>query len=314
MKIRTVNHIVKEGMANVFKQKFMSIATITIIIASFIVLGVFLLLVFNVNKMASDYSKQPHLSVFCKPELTDDKVGYVKEQLEKDNEIVSVIMITKQQALKEAQEKFSDNKELLNSLGEDFLPVTFNVELKNPKLSQKIVSELSKIEGVETVKSPIDSINFILKLKTGIKWISFIIFIILVIISVLIVSNAIRLAVHARKREINIMKYVGATDGFIRGPFLIEGIIIGLVGSAAAYFCISFLYDYFLNNVKQVGEFNMVSMGLIKFDQWVNMKDFNFPLHIPITFGMLVLVSFIGLGILMGIMGSVVSIRKYLKV
>lgn len=314
MKIRTVNHVVKEGMTNVFKQKFMSIATITIIVASFIVLGVFLLLVFNVNRMASDLSKQPHLSVFCKDNLKENQINLIKEELDNNNEIVSISMVSKEEALAKAKEDFKENRALLNSLSSDFLPVVFNVELKHPELSKKITSQIAKIDGVEKVSSPIDLINIILKIKTGIKWISIAIFVILIVISILIVSNAIRLAVHARKREINIMKYVGATDGFIRGPFMIEGVVLGLVGSIVAYFGISFLYEYFLNNVKQIGEFNFVSLDLIKFDQWVNLKDFGLFLNIPITFGMLVFISFIGLGSLMGIIGSLVSIRKYLKV
>lgn len=312
MKVNSVKYITRESIKSIFKQKLMSIATVSIVTACFIILGVFLFLLLNANSMASAISNQPEVMVYCVTTLNDEEVSAVEADIKKNSNVKGCEIITREQAIEKVKKDlFEGNEELVESLGDmEFLPVSFSVKLVEPKKSEQTINELSQLQGVDVVKSPIELVNQINNVKQGISVFSWIVFIILLTISVLIVSNAIRLTVHARRREIGIMKYVGATDRFIKGPFVMEGTILGGIGSIIAFCVISYLYNAFIqaNNISDV--IKAYNIDFVHLNDMVTVPILNLSVYL----GVVIFVIFLLVGVLMGIIGSIISIRKYLKV
>ena len=148
-------------------------------------------------------------------------------------------MTTKKQALEEMKIRLAEDSSILNGISEDILPVSFSIKLKNPADSTSVVNYLKKINGIQKVSYSQKVIDVISKVTYWIKFISGGMIIVLLVVSVFIISNTIKLTVFARRKEINIMKYIGATDWFIRWPFIVEGVIIGITGALNCIHCFS---------------------------------------------------------------------------
>ena len=140
------------------------------------------------------------------------------------------------------EEILGNNKSVIEALGNDFLSVSFTINLANSNDAQEVVKKLSAFPGVDNVRYSQKAIDFMNKVKYWVKVGSSFILFLLIVVSVVIISNTIKLAVFARKKEINIMKYIGATDWFIRLPFIVEGVIIGLVGAIMSFSIVNFIY------------------------------------------------------------------------
>jgi len=299
MKIRTAKYIVKEGILNVYKNKLMSLASIGIIIASLLLFGIFLLIVLNLDHNTRALESIPHLEVFCNYNLDETLVADVEKAIREDDRIAEYHMVTKKEAFEKLKEKFKGNEDILEGYDESFLPVSFIIKLKDPRDSSEIKEKFENMDKVESVEWPQKSIELITKASSWIKIISGILIAILLIISVFIISNTIKLTVFARRKEISIMKYIGATDWFIRWPFIVEGVIIGIIGAVVALILSS--YAYRAVEVKLGNDIVSVSMG---FFEMLKFKDV-----------VLVLVLFYSfLGGVVGAIGSVVSLRKHLRV
>jgi len=313
MKIRTVRHLVKEGLVNAVRQKMMFIATVFIVVASFLVLGIFLFVILNLNELSSLVSKEPEIKVFCKYTLDDGQVYDVQKAIEKFPEIDTVTKVTKQEAFdKLKNDIYKGHAESMEGLTADSLEVSFIIKLKDPSQGVKIIPELKKITGVNDVKSPLDIVNMIISAQAWIRIVTLVLVLILLGISILIISNAIRLTVHSRKTEVKIMKYIGGTDAYIRLPFIIEGMLMGLIGSALAFGLISLIYNVFpassgLLNDGLFGQFKLVRLDDILQFSVFGLFDAKVFLWIPIFLG------FIFTGTIMGATGSAISIKKYLK-
>jgi len=299
MKIRTLKYIFNEGVKNVYKNRLMSLASISTIIASLIIFGIFYLIIVNINYNVLKLKEQPEMQVFCNPELDDIGVRVVQNTLLQNSNIAEVTMVTKEQAFEKVKEMLEDDADLLEGLDNSFLPVSFIIKLKDIANSDEVIKELKKINGVDKVTYPQKTMEFITKFTSWIHIISIALTAILLIVSVFIISNTIKLTVFARRKEISIMKYIGATNWFIRWPFVIEGILIGLIGAAISFIISGYFYNKieirFSNELMQVGT-DIIS--LLKFN------DINLPM----------LVIYIVLGCTVGAFGSIISIRRYLKV
>jgi len=192
-----------------------------------------------------------------------------------------------------------DDSYVLEGMENDFLPVSFIIKLYNPEEGEDIIKELQEVRGVEKVTYPQKTVNFISKFTGLVRIVSSFLIIVLLIISVFIISNTTKLTVFARQKEINIMKYIGATDGFIRWPFIVEGVIIGLLGAAIAFLISAYGYNAF--ELKFVSELGKTGVNIISL---VNLKDLSKD----------ILLLYIAIGCIVGAGGSAISVRKYLKV
>ena len=294
MKLRTAKYIIKEGFVNTYRNVLMSLASMGVVSASLIILGFFLVITANIEHNTRFLKEQPEMQVFCNPNLDDYQVGMVQWTISKDDRIESYEVVDKAAAFEKAKEMLGEDKEILEGLDESIMPVSFIIKLKNSKDYEEVVEEYKNYPGVDNVQYSQKAIDFVNKILRMLQIGSTALIIILSAIAVFIISNTIKLTVFARRKEINIMKYIGATDWFIRWPFIVEGIIIGLVGAVASFGIIYIVYA--LGGRSIVNDMAMLEL--------VSMGDMSFQL----------ISTFCLIGAFVGALGSVISIQKYLRV
>lgn len=175
------------------------------------------------------------MEAYCNPNLDDTQIKKIEEDLKQNDKIAEIKKVTKQEAFERAKKLLGSKENLMEGEDENFLPVSFVIKLKNSDESAGMVQQIKSIKGIESVQYSQNAVDFISKSAYWVKFISVILLLALLLVSFFIISNAIKLTVFARRKEINIMKYIGATDWFIRLPFIIEGIIIGFIGAILAF-------------------------------------------------------------------------------
>lgn len=294
MKLRTTKYVVKEGFINTYRNILMSLASVGVVTASLIIFGFFWVITVNVNYNTQVLREQPEMQVFCDPELDDSQVTMVELLIRGDNRIREYKTVTKQEAFEKAKEMLGEDKTVLDGLDESILPVSFVIKLKNSSDAEAVVKKFSSFPGVDNVRYSQKTIDFIYRIVRSIQIGSSLLIVLLLTISIFIISNTIKLTVFARRKEINIMKYIGATDWFIRWPFIVEGIIIGLIGAFLSLGIMSIIYSFGGGKLTEgIYMFKVVSLEKICSD----------------------LISIFSIiGVFVGALGSSISIRKYLQV
>jgi len=233
----------------------MSLASMGVVSASLIILGFFLVMTANIEHNTRFLKEQPEMQVFCNPNLDDYQVGMLQWTISRDERIESYQMVDKAAAFEKAKEMLGEDKEILEGLDESIMPVSFI-----------IIERYKNYPGVDSVQYSQKAIDFVNKILRILQIGSTTLIIILSAIAVFIISNTIKLTVFARRREINIMKYIGATDWFIRWPFIVEGVIIGLVGAFISFVIIYLVY--------RIGGSSIVNdMAMLEL---VSMRDMSF--------------------------------------
>lgn len=301
MKIRSLRYILNESFRNAYRNRLMSLASISIISAALILFGVFYLILINLNHNLDVLYQKPQMQVYCLPELSDEQVEAVKIEIENNKYVESFKEVSKKEAFEQLRKYLENEKkdlggaDILEGYDESMMFVSFTVKVKDPQNSSMVAKELEALAGVDNVKYSQQTIDMILKVSNWVKIVSFVLIGLLLVISLFIIANTIKLTVFARRKEINIMKYIGATDWFIRWPFVFEGILIGLLGAVIAFILVAYLYGFVQPKVSAEfsGGFEMVQFNSV----WSN----------------LVLI-YIGVSALIGASGSVMSIRKHLHV
>jgi len=299
MKLRTIKYMVREGFSNTYKNLLMTLASLTMVISSLLIFGVFLMvtviLSFNLRQMEKQIAE---IVIWLEKDIAPLEADDIELRLKNDVRVLECNRITKEQAFAELNEALEDPS-LLEGYTPEFLSESFRLRLKDVNQIAEFADEAADITGVEDIDFPKD---FLERLALILKWInagSMFILALLLIISVSIISNTIKLTVYARRKEIGIMKYIGANDWFIRWPFIIEGIIIGLVGSVISFVITSYLYNALESYVSS--EAVVSGMSLIRM---VPLKDI----------GGQILFVYIIIGVVMGVVGSIISVRKHLNV
>lgn len=299
MKIRTLRHIVKEGFGNAYRNKLMSLASISIVTASIMVFGLFYLITVNIGDNGKVILDQPEMEVFCDSNLDNTQIAAIEQQIQQDGDIKEYHKISKEQAFEEAKDILGDYENLLEGEDPNFLPISFVIKLKDSQKSDAIVAKYREIPGVENVTYSKETVSLINRITYWLRFISLLLTGMLLVISVFIISNTIKLTVFARRKEINIMKYIGGTDWFIRWPFLIEGVIIGFTGAMLSFVLISYGYNALEARMNaDLAKNGIDFVKLLNISQlWQNL------LGMSLVFGCII-----------GIVGSGMSIRKYLRV
>ncbi|HEY8500843.1 MAG TPA: permease-like cell division protein FtsX [Clostridia bacterium] len=299
MKLRTIKYMVREGFSNTYKNLLMTLASLMMVISSLLIFGIFLMvtaiLSYNLRQMEKQTAE---IVIWLDKDIAPLEANDIELRLKNDERVLICDRITKEQAFAELNEALEDPS-LLEGYNPDFLSESFRLRLKDVKRIEEFTEEISNLDGVEDIDFPKD---FLEKLTIILKWInagSMFVLALLLIISVSIISNTIKLTVYARRKEIGIMKYIGATDWFIRWPFIIEGIIIGLAGSVISFVITSYLYNALESYVSS--EAVISGMSLIRM---VPLKDI----------GGQILFIYIIIGVVMGVVGSIISVRKHLNV
>ncbi len=299
MKIRTIKYIIKEGVVNSYRNKLMSLASLIIVFATLVIFGLFMFITLNMEYIIDELKQQPQLEAFCYPVLDDVQVQMVEDSIKSNDKIARYEKVTKQQALKKMEERLGKNSAVFEGYDENIFPISFIINLKDIAYSEEVVRVLESTSGIEKVSYSQDMIELISNASYWISFICSLFTVILLVVSVFIIANTIKLTVFTRRREINIMKYIGATDWFIRWPFVVEGVIIGIMGAVLAFAVTVYGYNAVEGRFTQ--ELLPMVSGLFKM---LKMKDFWLQL----------LAVFMAIGTVVGAAGSFLSIRRHLRV
>lgn len=287
-----VNYFLREVKQNMQRNPLMNLATISNILILSLCLGVFLIIIWNLNNITSTTVIQQLVIVArLEKNVTVEDMTRIRNEFKSLPSVTEVTYISKERALQELQEKMKKQVDL-SDLKHNPLPNYFRIKVKNENQIGETALQIKKIAGIEEVKYGEGLTEKILALNKVIKIVGFFIIILLIIVNVLVVSNTIRLTVFARSKEIRIMQLVGAANWFIRWPFIIEGMLQGVIGSTLSIIIIALVYPELASQFHQQ----------LPFMQLVNSSIIITKLSIQLTIT----------GIVVGIIGSLISVNKFL--
>lgn len=285
----------KETFYSLFRNKFMAVASVLTVTLSMFILGVFLCAVLNINHMATYLENQVEMTVYLKDGLTTDQVMTVGKKLKALPDLKEIKFTNKDQAMAEFKNRLGDQQGILDAINGNPLPSSYSTSFSTPASLKNAVNIVSKYQEVDSVQYGQDIIEQLYKVAQVIRIGGMILIVFLAGAELFIISNTIRLTVFARRREIQIMKYVGATNGFIRWPFIFEGMIIGFLGSGLASFILWEGYKMVLMEMTKAGLVFIPMISLWPFIGYIT-------------------VMLLAAGVIIGILGSTISLRKYMKV
>ncbi|TYO94819.1 permease-like cell division protein FtsX [Desulfallas thermosapovorans] len=295
MMFNTIMYYFREAATSLIRNSWLSIASVGTIIISLLILGSSLLLVLNVRQVASDVESSLEITVFLEEGLEQDRLDEMEEEIKFVPGVAQVKFVTKEQALEDLKESFGDRAELLSGLEEDNpLPNSYVVKTREAAQVPAAARQLEELEGVEQVRYGQGVVENLLALTHWVRIWGSLALLVLGVAAVLLIATTIRMSVFARRREIGIMKMLGATNTFVRMPFMLEGMIIGLTGGLIAALLINFGYLSLLNKV----------MFSLPFIQLVDDPETIYR----------ILGGLLGAGFIIGALGSAISLRRFLKV
>lgn len=291
-------YFLQSAFKSIRKNYLMTFASVFVLVACMLIIGSAYLCSANIGALMDDLGKNNEIVAYVDEELEESKLSVLQDELESIEHVVSVEFISKDKALTEYQEQFGEEGEYLSWFYGDENPLRdeFRIHVDENNLAEfeAITKKVASTEGVANTSDSQEVVNMLLSLQKVMNILSFWIMVILALVSWFIVYNTIKLAMYNRRHEINIMKYVGATNAFIRTPFILEGIIIGLCAAVVSYGLQWIIYVYLLQPL---------------------VADLQFISTLPFTaLSPVIIVYFGGIGILVGLIGSAFSINKYLKV
>ena len=294
MRLNNLGYLIKEGFKGIFKHGFMSFASVTIIMACLIIMGVFTLLGLNINRVIADLEAQNEIVAFVDDSYTDEDAKKVGDRLLKVDNVADVEFISRVEAMNTFKKDYEQG--LFDEIDETVFRDRYVVHVQDIELTAQTRDKLESVEGVAKVNAHLQYAEGFIKVRNIVNLISAVLVTILAIISVFIMSNTIKLATYNRREEIAIMKMVGATNMFIRLPFIIEGLLLGILGGGLAFGSVWGLYE--LTVSKLVGGFIGGIMDIVPFS----------VVMLPL------LIVFMGIGVFVGAFGGNIAIRDYLKV
>lgn len=295
MKLSTSEYFIKEVYTSFKCNIWMTLASIFTVVLSLFILGFFSIVILNLNKMADTLESQVQISVYLKDDLSQEEIDETKENLSKIEGLQDIKFTTREEAMENFKERLGDQQFLLDALDDtNPLPDSFSLTVTSPQQVKTIADTAAALDSVESASYSQDIINHLFNLTHLIRLIGVALIILLTGAAIFIISNTIRLTVFARRKEIAIMKYVGATDWFIRWPFLLEGICLGFIGGGLATIFLYIVYNQVTQEIYEA----MAFFPLIPQHPFID--------YISLT----ILVA----GIIIGALGSTISLKRFLKV
>ena len=295
MKVRTMEYYIREVFISLRRNNWMSVASIGTVAVSLFIFGMFLMMVMNMNKLAENMESQVQINVYLLDKVDREQARDIEKDLKEIEGVESVGFVTKDEAMERFKDRLGDQKTLLDALDEtNPLPDSFEVTVTNPDLVKTAAEKMEKLDGVECAKYGQDVMEHLFEITRLLRIFGFTLMLVLAFATLFIISNTIRLTVFARRKEIAIMKYVGATDWFIRWPFVMEGMVLGLFGSIIAAMVLRTAYTAMAEKVYDTLAF--------------------FPLIPEQPFLTYITIIVVISGMVVGAIGSAVSIKKFLKV
>lgn len=301
MLMKKLNYILRQAFKSLWRNRMMGLASVGSVTAVLIILGFVLIIVLNVNNITLATKEAfDEIAVY----LHDDVEGAQLEQLGKSfkeiDGVMGVAFQTKEYAMERYKEEWGDDAWMLENLRGNPLPDAYIIQLTDVQYADSVKSTIETFEEVESAHYYQDAVNTLIKISDFVKRGGSGVIIILLLISVFIISNTIKITVLNRQKEIELMQYIGATNGYVRGPLLIEGLMLGLIGSIAAIVIIFFSYNYLIKRL--AGGYVAIVTGMAGYVVGIDM----------ILNDLIIIFLTIGIGI--GILGSLISLKKFLSV
>lgn len=303
MKLSSMNYLFKQGMKNIWTNRIMSVASFCILAVSLLLIGFTLLFVANINRFVSGIENKNEVVLFLVDGTSESDISAMENTIRNIDNIESVTFYSKEQALEDMKKDMENEnaEDLFSYVGEENpLPDAFRIRISDIEKISPTLMEINRLDKVDSIKSPTDFINILTGLKNFIGIVSAIILAALILVSLVIISNAARASVDIRKREIAIMKLVGATNSFIKVPFFVEGMFIGVLAGlfASAITCVGY------NELIKVLSQDMTVWSIMSVNGFIPMKEF----------AVMLVIGYVAAGAVISAFGTVMSTRKYLKV
>lgn len=301
MKLSSMNYLFSQGIKNIWTNRIMSFTSFCILMVSLLLIGFSTLCIANINSIVGSVENKNEVIIFLNDDVTDDDIEQMGTKLRNMDNIAEVNFYSKEEAFEEIKAGIENADELFNYVGEESpLPDSYRVKVKDIEKMSRTLMDINRLNGIYTVKAPNDFVKILTELKSFISLLSVVVLGALVVVSLVIILNASRASVDMRKREIAIMRFVGATNSFIKIPFFVEGMTIGvLAGLVAAVITVIGYRE--LNNVLMQDTTIWTAMGITGL---ISLNDIIWKIFI----------GYIAAGALISAVGTVMSTRKYVKV
>ena len=301
MKASGVRYLVNQGIENIWKNRMMAFASFCVLLASLLLVGISVLFYMNITSMIGGVEDKNEVIVYLDEDTTDSEISEFQGELQKLGNIQSITFYSREQAFEDLKKSMSDYEVLFDSLGDDNPLIDgFRIKIQNIDYISDTITQIEQLDHVYSIRAPMDFVNLLTEIRKIVTLICSVLIIALLIICIVIISNTTKASVFARREEIQIMKYVGATNTFIRVPFFVEGLLTGLLAGAVALVITWFAYDSLVELLTGQADFlSVIGMGsIIPFKNVVGR----------------VTLTYLGDGGLFGALGAIFSMRKHLNV
>lgn len=295
MKSNKIGYLIKEGFSSITTHGFMSFATVTIVVACLVIMGSFSLISLNISGMLDELESDNEVIAYVEETLSEEEARALQDDIEYISNVSSAVFVTREEAMEEFASQY-DDETLFQDVDATVFRDRYIIYLDDIGLMEQTQQELGRVNGIAKVNAYIEVAEGFVTVRNVVSAVSLILIVVLVVVSVFIMANTIKLATYSRREEIAIMKMVGASNGFIRFPFVVEGLVLGLLGGALGYLLEWGIYDVVTNRVMSGLMGNLINV--IPFD----------------SVKMIVLAVYLGVGIVVGAFGSSIAIRNYLRV
>lgn len=299
MKFNIIGYLIGEGLKNTFKNKKSTLSAMLVMCISMLIFGLFFVLGENINHIMGTVEDAQAIQVFIEEEATSTEIETLGEQIKQINGVDSsrVQFLSKEEGFEKYIEKYGDKAYLLEPY-EDVVPNSYIINFTDLKLAEEVEATILTLDNVKKVTSANETVQKLVSITNGIRIVTIAILAGLVIGAIFIISNTIKLTVYARRKEISIMKYVGATNSFIRWPFVVEGMVIGILSAAISILIVGGGYKLIATQLLESAVIQNLGITLVSFADMFNM----------------LVIVYLALGIGIGVLGSAISMRKYLEV
>lgn len=298
MRFWVIKSTIKQGFQGMWRNRTMGIASVSSISAVLMILGIVLILILSINNVVSEIKSQfDEIKIYLEDEISPGEIKEIEKTIREEEGVLSFEFESREEALGIMKENWEEDGYLLEGLEKNPLPNSYNIQLKDIQYADIVVDKVKVMDGVEGVRYYKDIIDKLMAFANYIRIGGIFIVGALILVSIFIISNTIKITVASRAREINIMKYVGATNGYIRGPFIIEGILFGLVGALISVLLINYGYEYFFQSVNDK-LYAILTVYLVP----------------PASLLKDITIMFTAIGVGIGALGSIVSLKRFLNV
>ncbi|WP_294364225.1 permease-like cell division protein FtsX [uncultured Ruminococcus sp.] len=301
MKLSGLKYLTGQGVENIWKNRMMAFASFCVLLVSLLLVGMSILFYMNLNSMIGGVEDKNEVIVYMDEGTTDQQLAEFQTELEQIDNISKISFYSKEQAFEDLKSSMKDYELLFDSLGDDNPLIDgYRIQIQDISQINTTISQIEQLDHIYSIRAPMDFVNILTEVRKIVSVIFGVIIAALIVISVVIVSNATKASVFARREEIQIMKYVGATNAFIRIPFFVEGMITGFLAGCVALAITWFGYDSLVGLLTgQVDFLSVIGMGSIISFRAVAWK---------------VALAYLVSGTLFGACGSMLSMRKHLNV